>query len=251
LATVGITNIPVITPPIVAILSTGDELVNPDQSIDSGMIRDSNRSMLLSALQGAGYGCWSTIDLGIAKDTQEEISRKIYEGLDKADVLITSGGVSMGELDLIKPLLERQGCVHFGKVLMKPGKPLTFATVQRGDKKKLIFGLPGNPVSSIVTFYLVCVPALRKLSGFKDFNLPTVDAIINQSLKLDPERPEYHRATVHWSHAEKCFVAESTGNQASSRLLSMRTANALLILPQAEGQLEPRSFVKAILINPL
>jgi gephyrin len=154
------------------------------------------------------------VDLGIASDTRESLESKIREGLEKADVLLTSGGVSMGELDLIQPILQEslKGKIHFGRVLMKPGKPLTFATVEYNGKTKLVFGLPGNPVSSVVTFYLAAVPCIRKLSGFANPQLPMINVKINKALKLDPERPEYHRANLSWDNEANMFVATSTGS---------------------------------------
>jgi len=167
--------------------------------------------------------------------------------LHKTDVLITTGGVSMGDLDLIQPILLKLGKVHFGRVLMKPGKPLTFATVEVDGRTKLVFGLPGNPVSTIVTFFLVCLPSLRKLAGFSNPYLPEVQAKTTEPLELDPERPEYHRCVLKWKDGG--FVAESTGKQTSSRLLSMRSANGLLKLPQSSGSLPSGTTVTAICLN--
>jgi gephyrin len=120
-------------------------------------------------------------------------------------------------------------------------------------RKKLIFGLPGNPVSSMVTFYLLAVPALRKFSGWADPTLRRVQALLAQPLALDAYRPEYHRATLRWASTlqggQGGYLATSTGNQASSRLLSMRTANALLELPQGEGELSAGALVSALLLN--
>lgn len=250
LATVGVTNVPVYAPPRVAILSTGDELVAPDQPLGPGQIRDSNRVMLQAAVQAAGG---IPMDLGIAADQEAPLRTAIEQGLAAGDILLTSGGVSMGDLDLIKPLLEQAGQVHFGRIRMKPGKPLTFATVVVGGQRKLVFGLPGNPVSSLVTFYLFVVPAIRKLAGWPEPQLRRVQAQLAQALTLDPDRPEYHRATLQWDRTlnggHGGYLAVSTGSQASSRLLSMRTANALLELPQAEGELPAEATVSALLIG--
>ena len=136
---------------------------------------------------------------------------------------------------------------------MKPGKPLTFATVTVDGRPKLVFGLPGNPVSSLVTYYLFVVPALRKLAGWPDPYLRRVQAQLAQPLALDAYRPEYHRATLTWDNTlhqgQGAYLAHSTGSQASSRLLSMRTANALLELPQAEGVLPVGAVVAALMIG--
>jgi gephyrin len=250
LATVGVTEVGVHRRPRVAILSTGDELVDPDTAPAPGQIRDSNRYTLAAAVSAEGA---APLDLGIAGDSQAALEQAVRRGLAEADILLTSGGVSMGDLDLIKPLLEHAGTVHFGRIRMKPGKPLTFATATWNGETKLIFGLPGNPVSSLVTFYLMAVPAMRKMAGWVDPYPTRVQAFLGESLPLDPERPEYHRAHLQWEESlndgRGGFSAESTGSQASSRLLSMRTANALLELPEAEGVLAAGESVFAILIG--
>jgi gephyrin len=252
LATVGQATIPVVRQPRVAVLSTGDELTDPGAALLPGKIRDSNRITLLAAVTAAGG---EAIDLGIAPDDQELLQEKLQHGLRQADVVVTSGGVSMGNLDFIKPLLEVAGTVHFGRLLMKPGKPLTFATVEVDGRRRLVFGLPGNPVSSLVTFYLLGVPAIRKLAGWADPALRRVRADLAQPLPLDPDRPEYHRVMLHWDAAANGghggFVAASTGSQASSRLLSMRSANALLELPAVSGVLSAGTPVDALLIGEL
>eukprot|EP00850_Spirogloea_muscicola_P010666 SM000063S20056 [mRNA] locus=s63:504577:509104:- [translate_table: standard] len=263
LAAVGVAKVKVNCKPTVAVLSTGDELQDPavNKPLGRGQIRDSNRAMLLAA--AAQQGC-RILDLGIASDTSDDLYRKFQEAVaEGADVLLTSGGVSMGDRDLVKPLLEARGQVHFGRVMMKPGKPLTFATVTlepdhpRVGKSKplLVFGLPGNPVSSLVCFHLVAVPALRKLAGWADPELRRVQARLSWPAKLDPERPEYHRASLRWEADDGTghsgFIAESTGRQISSRLLSMRSANCLLEFPRASGTLPAGTLVPALIISDL
>ncbi len=248
LATVGRSQVLVHPRPRVAVMSTGDELVEPGQPLGPGQIWDSNRTMLLAAVRQAGG---DPVDLGRSRDSQAELEAKVQAGLAQADVLLTSGGVSMGDLDLIKPLLEHAGQVHFGRIRMKPGKPLTFATAQVDGRRRLVFGLPGNPVSSLVTFHLMAVPALRRLAGWPRPELTRIQVRLAQALPLDPERPEFHRATLVWDEEQRCFLAHSTGSQASSRLLSMRSANALLELPQAQGELPAGSWVHALLIGAL
>jgi gephyrin len=146
LATVGATSVAVHRKPVVAVLSTGDELVEPDQPLGDGQIRDSNRSSLIAALRKALDGNITIIDLGIANDTPEAIAAKMHRGLQEADVLITSGGVSMGEVDLVKAYLEQNGNIHVGRVSMKPGKPLMFATIDVEGVPKKVFATPGSVV---------------------------------------------------------------------------------------------------------
>ena len=159
LATVGCARVPVYRRPRVAVLATGDELVEPHQTPPPGSVRDSNRYALMAAVEDAGA---EVVWHAHARDDEQELERAMREGLAAADVLITSGGVSMGTRDLIKPLLERMATIQFGRVSFKPGKPLTFATT---DDNKLAFGLPGFPVSSLVTFEVFVRPALLKLGG--------------------------------------------------------------------------------------
>eukprot|EP01112_Ceratiomyxa_fruticulosa_P015463 TRINITY_DN4545_c0_g4_i2.p1 TRINITY_DN4545_c0_g4~~TRINITY_DN4545_c0_g4_i2.p1 ORF type:complete len:673 (+),score=129.84 TRINITY_DN4545_c0_g4_i2:2215-4233(+) len=250
LATVGVSNVKVFPMPKVAILSSGDELVEANEAnLPPGKIRDSNLPMLVAAVNALSRNKAEIKNLGIGKDEKESLEKIILDGVEHSNIIISSGGVSMGELDLIKPLLEKLGTVHFGRVSMKPGKPLTFATVPKKDgSKALVFALPGNPVSSLVCFYLFAIPAFRKMAGFSNPFSPEVEVMIDRPIALDPERPEYHRAIVKWDFKNHCYVASSTGSQISCRLLSMQAANALLVMPQRKGTLEEGSFVKAILI---
>lgn len=174
LASCGCSTVSVFESPIIGVLSTGNELVDPKENeLPKGCIRDSNRSMLLSAIKNNGM---TGVDLGIAQDTLEDLEKKIMDAFKKhhVNVLITTGGVSMGELDLMPDLMEKWGKIHFGRIHMKPGKPLTFSTCTIETKKRLLFGLPGNPVSGMVTFNLLCLPALRKLSGWADPQLTKI-----------------------------------------------------------------------------
>lgn len=224
--------------PLVAVLSTGDEVREPAaRSLSPGQVRDANRAMLAAAVSEAGA---RVLDLGIAPDEEEATRAAFARAKDEgADALLVTGGVSMGQRDYVKPLLEQAGTVHFGKVLMKPGKPLTFADVGRpGGAPMFVFGLPGNPVSGLVTFNLVVRPALRHMQGWADPSLRRVHARLDCDIKQDPVRPEYHRAVGAWRRGEHGWelVASSTGGQISSRLLSMRSANLLLEIPKVGPQ---------------
>jgi molybdopterin molybdotransferase len=160
-------------------------------------------------------------------------------------VLITSGGVSMGTRDLIKPLLEKMATIQFGRVSFKPGKPLTFATAA----DKLAFGLPGFPVSSLVTFEVFVRPALLKLGGATQVLRPRVEAVLGHEIRPDAIRLEYQRATLTWQ--DHHFVARTTGLQSSSRLLSIVGANALLEISPGTEPLAEGTMVQALLLANL
>ncbi|XP_029705245.1 gephyrin b isoform X9 [Takifugu rubripes] len=235
LATVGVTEVEVHKFPVVAVMSTGNELLNPEDDLHPGKIRDSNRSTLLATIQEHGY---PTINLGIVGDNPDDLLNALNEGISRADVIITSGGVSMGEKDYLKQVLDidLHAQIHFGRVFMKPGLPTTFSTLDMDGSRKLIFALPGrNPVSAVVTCNLFVIPALRKMQGILDPRPTIIKARLSCDVKLDP-RPEYHRCILTWHHQEPLPWAQSTGNQVSSRLMSMRTANGLLMLPPKTEQ---------------
>uniref|UniRef100_A0A3B3SVH0 Gephyrin n=1 Tax=Paramormyrops kingsleyae TaxID=1676925 RepID=A0A3B3SVH0_9TELE len=234
LATVGVTEVEVQKFPVVAVMSTGNELLNPEDDLHPGKIRDSNRSTLLATIQEHGY---PTINLGIVGDNPDDLLNALNEGISRADVIITSGGVSMGEKDYLKQVLDidLHAQIHFGRVFMKPGLPTTFATLDIDGTRKLIFALPGNPVSAVVTCNLFVIPALRKMQGILDPRPTIIKARLSCDVKLDP-RPEYHRCILTWHHQEPLPWAQSTGNQVSSRLMSMRSANGLLMLPPKTEQ---------------
>uniref|UniRef100_A0A8C9VC25 Gephyrin n=1 Tax=Scleropages formosus TaxID=113540 RepID=A0A8C9VC25_SCLFO len=253
LATVGVTEVEVQKFPVVAVMSTGNELLNPEDDLHPGKIRDSNRSTLLATIQEHGY---PTINLGIVGDNPDDLLNALNEGISRADVIITSGGVSMGEKDYLKQVLDidLHAQIHFGRVFMKPGLPTTFATLDMDGARKLIFALPGevcrytdfrccstrgprqsNPVSAVVTCNLFVIPALRKMQGILDPRPTIIKARLSCDVKLDP-RPEYHRCILTWHHQEPLPWAQSTGNQMSSRLMSMRSANGLLMLPPKTEQ---------------
>eukprot|EP00257_Ricinus_communis_P025126 XP_025012540.1 molybdopterin biosynthesis protein CNX1 isoform X1 [Ricinus communis] len=259
LATVGVVMVKVYPTPTVAVLSTGDELVEPITTcLSRGQIRDSNRAMLsVAAIQ---QQC-KVVDLGIARDDEEELDKILNKAFSAGiHILLTSGGVSMGDKDFVKPLFEKKGTVNFNKVLMKPGKPLMFAEIDsksqnNASEKILAFGLPGNPVSCLVCFHLFVVPAIRQLAGWANPYLQRLHARLHQPIKTDPVRPEFHRATIEWKlndgSGNPGFVAESTGHQMSSRLLSMKSANVLLELPATGSVIPAGTSVPAILISDL
>ena len=221
LASQGILEMLVIRKPVVGLLSTGNEIVEYNTKEPKfGQVRDSNKLMLTLLLKK--FGCEAR-DYLICPDEPENLDATIKTMMSECDIAITSGGVSMGDHDFVKPWIEKNGEVLFGRLNMKPGKPTTLGKVNG----KLIFSLPGNPVSCFVTFYLLVTRAI----GHR-FTEVEVD-LGGAELTMDPERPEYHRATVCWANGK--LQAFSTGKQQSSRLISTKNANILLYVPKGSG----------------
>jgi molybdopterin molybdotransferase len=226
--------------PRVALMSTGDELVEVGEKVPPGKITDSNRWALLSALREASVDVRL---LGIAPDEPEPLRRLVAHALTDADALVTSGGVSVGTHDLVKPLLESLGEVHIGRVKLKPGKPFTFATI---PPSQLAFGLPGFPVSSLVTFEVFVRPALRKMQGFAQLQRPTLPVRLAYDARASADRTEYQRVTLRREGAE--LVAETTGSQSSSRLMSLVGAHALVRVPAGGEGIRAGSIVEAMIL---
>ena len=239
-AALGFAEVEVRRRPRVALLSTGDELVEVGRKPGPGQITDSNRWALLAALREAGV---EVRILGIGPDEPEALRGLVADALGTADVLVTSGGVSVGTHDLVKPLLESLGTVHIGRVKLKPGKPFTFATLPEG---KLAFGLPGFPVSSLVTFEVFVRPALRKLQGFARLQRPTLPVRLGYDARATADRTEYQRVTLRRDGAE--LVAETTGSQSSSRLLSLAGAHALVRIAPGDEGVAAGTIVEAMIL---
>lgn len=240
LATVGQTRVKVYRKPTVAVISTGDELVEPTQTPGPGQIRDSNRYSLAAAVREAGG---VPITIGLGRDAEATLEELMLQGLAEADVLLTSGGVSMGNRDLVKPLLEKLGTVHFGRVYTKPGKPVTFATVNG----KPAFAMPGFPVSSLVSFEVFVRPALRKMQGYSQVFRPERRVLLEHDVRHSADRTEFQRAIV--TYRDNQLYATTTGFQGSGRLLSMVGANALLRLPYGAGDFKQGDVVTALVIG--
>jgi molybdopterin molybdotransferase len=239
-AALGFAEVEVHRRPRVALMSTGDELVEVGNKPGPGQITDSNRWALLAALREAGA---EVRILGIGPDEPDALRRLVVGALDAADVLVTSGGVSVGTHDLVKPLLESLGTVHIGRVKLKPGKPFTFATLPSG---KLAFGLPGFPVSSLVTFEVFVRPALRKLQGFSSLLRPTLPVRLGYDARATADRTEYQRVTLRREGAE--LVADTTGSQSSSRLMSLAGAHALVRVAPGDRGIAAGTIVEAMIL---
>lgn len=254
LASVGTTELSVYARPKIGVLSTGDEIIphSTARPLKLGEVRDTNRPTLLTAIRNSGY---EAHDLGIASDAPGALEETLRAAMRTVDIIVTSGGVSMGELDLLKPTIERSlgGTIHFGRVSMKPGKPTTFATVpfKSNDgtlSKRVIFSLPGNPASAVVTYHLFVLPALHKMSGVRPVGLPKVKVVVDGDVKPDAKRREYHRVIVS-ARADGQLYATSTGFQRSSAIGSFKGANALLCLPEQEAMVRKGEKVEALLMG--
>lgn len=214
--------------PRIAVISTGDELVDPQSGeLREGQIYDSNSTMLKLLVEKFGF---AVKFMNIAKDDQDSLKRSVEQAMETCDVIISSGGVSMGDKDFVKPLMNELGFkIHFGRVNMKPGKPMTFATKENIS----YFALPGNPVSAFVTFHLFVLPSLRYMSGFSEdkSKLPLITVILQKDKYVLDQRPEYARATVSYSTSKGLYYAQMSDNQMSSRLASLINADVLLHLP--------------------
>jgi molybdenum cofactor synthesis domain-containing protein len=240
-ANLGMSPITVRRRPRVSVLSTGDELVEPGEPLGPGQIRDSNRFSLRTALEAEG--CEVTY-AGKAPDQRAPLEAFLHARLTSDDIVITSGGVSMGDLDLVKAILFEDPAieVHFRRLYLKPGKPLNFAT----SGHALFFGLPGNPVSSLVTFEVFIRPTIRQLLGATEVDRPVVPVVLQHAVEAS-DRIEYQRGVVSVDQAGR-LVARNTGRQASSRLASFVGMNALLIIQPREHAYQPGETVQAMLI---
>ena len=226
LATVKCQHMQVYRRPRVAILSTGNELEALDEPLDPNKIPNSNSYALMAQMQTLGI---EPVLLGIARDDPAELAGFIKRGLE-FDALLVSGGSSVGVHDHVRPTLAALGvAMHFWRVEMRPGHPLAFGTTQSGG---LVFGLPGNPVSSMVCVEQFVLPALRRLMGHRRIFRRTVEAKLAHAVKIRPGRTEFIRVELARDDAG-AYVASSTGTQSSGVLLSMARADGLLVVPAA------------------
>ncbi len=242
LASLGIGEVSVFRRLRVAFFSTGDELVSIGTVPEEGQIYDSNRYTIHGML--TRLGC-EVMDMGVVRDDPALLERAFGEAAAMADVVITSGGVSVGEADFIKDLLDRLGEVLFWKIAMKPGRPLAYGRIAGAH----FFGLPGNPVSVMVTFYQFVRDALRVLQGERDVApAPAFKAVCTSKLKKAPGRTEFQRGVLSRDASGRLTVAV-TGDQGSGILRSMSEANCFIILPTDQGNVEPGAEVEVQLMD--
>ena len=248
LASLGFASTRVIRRPRVAILATGDELVMPGEPLPPAKIYNSNTYTIAALVHK--YGGIPTI-LGIARDRREELVEKIGEGR-KADLLLTSAGVSMGDYDIVKEVLAMEGEISFWTVRMKPGKPIAFGTLTASTETEQTrrvphLGLPGNPVSTMVAFEQFARPALLKMLGRTRFAKPTIKAVLAEPIDNTDGRRVFARAMV--SRENGAFIARLTGPQGSGILTSMALAHGLVVIPEDVGRVETGSIVDVQMLD--
>ncbi len=243
LAEVGCTEVSVIPRPTVAVLPTGDELVEACQVPEFGQIRNTNGPLLAAAARDANA---AVVSLGVGRDNPAQLRDLVSRGLEQADVLVLSGGVSAGKRDLVPAVLESLDVKQvFHKVRLKPGKPIWFGRFGRSDGRTVpVFGLPGNPVSCLVCFELFVRPALRKLAGIEPAVQPMQKARLINQHQHRGDRPTYHPALVETS--EDGLVVSSVAWKGSADLCRVAAANALVHFPPGDQEYQPGTLLEIL-----
>jgi len=241
-ASLGLAQLVVRQKPRVAILSTGDEVAEPGSDRKPGQIFDSNRFSLRGLVEAAGA---QPVDDGIVPDRMEELHTRLLRAAEHADVVLTSGGVSVGDYDLVKSVLQQAGGIHFWQVAMQPGRPLAAGSIGRAH----FFGLPGNPVASMLTFHLFVRPALWKLAGRRQLFVQPFHAIAAEPLSKKAGRREFKRGILAW--AGDRWEVRTTGPQGSGILTSMTAANCFIVIEEERGDVEAGETVWVEPFQPL
>jgi molybdenum cofactor synthesis domain-containing protein len=223
-----------VTPRVrVAVLSTGDELVDDGGPLQPGQIRESNRTMLHGLVAAAGC---EAVDLGVVRDDEAELERVLRAAAATCDAIVTSGGVSMGDYDVVKAVLSRIADMQWMQIAIKPAKPFAFGLLDAGDGRSVpVFGLPGNPVSSLVSFELLARPALRQMAGHPTPQRPFVHAVADDGLARRPDgKVHYQRVFANFGPDGRVHV-RSVGAQGSHQLAATSLANAIAEVPDGDG----------------
>jgi molybdopterin molybdotransferase len=244
LASLGLAKVKVIRRPVVAVLATGDEIMDINKPLAMGKIYNSNSFSLAALVKN--YGAVPKM-LGIALDNEDSLVSRLSPGL-KADMVLTSGGVSLGDYDVVRQVLAKQGEIIFWRVREKPGKPLVFGLLKgRGAKGIPFFGLAGNPVSAMINFELFVRPAILKMMGKNNLNKPKVKAVVEDAIVNSDGRRVFTRVTVEKRGGG--YVARLTGPQGSGILTSMALANGLAIVPEDKAGVKPGDEVEVMMLD--
>jgi molybdenum cofactor synthesis domain-containing protein len=246
LASINAREVEVVRAASVAVLSTGDELIDDGSPLAPGQIRESNKTMLLGMVREAGA---DAIDLGVVRDDEAALEAVLRDAADRCDAIVTSGGVSMGDYDVVKAVLSRIADMRWMQIAIRPAKPFAFGLLTNSSGRQVpVFGLPGNPVSSLVSFELFARPALRQMMGHTVIDRPVVSAVSVDGL---PRRPDgkTHYARVHGTFgADGRFVVRSVGGQGSHQLAATAQANGFAVLEDGDG-VAPGGSVPTIVLS--
>ena len=245
LASINARRVRVVRSPRVAVLSTGDELINDGSALRPGQIRESNKTMLLPLVSEAGC---EAIDLGVARDDEGALETILRDAAASYDAIITSGGVSMGEYDVVKAVLSRIAEMRWMQITIKPAKPFAFGLITSGERRTPVFGLPGNPVSSMVSFELFARPALRKMMGHTVVDRTTVVAIADKGLPRRADGRTHYMRVFGAFHADGRYHLGSVGVQGSHQLAATSLADAIAIVPDGDG-VPPGGSVNTMLLS--
>jgi len=230
----------------VAFFSTGDELVSVGKKLKTGEVYDSNRYTLWGML--ARLGC-EVVDLGVVRDDPKKLEAAFRKAATRADAVVTSGGVSVGEADFTKQMMAKLGEVAFWKIAMRPGRPMAFGRIRARGRSAYLFGLPGNPVAVMVTFYHFVRGALLHMMGRSDTELPLVRAKSETAMRKKPGRTEYQRGILELRNGE--WSVRLTGAQGSGILRSMSEANCFVVLGHEQGSVSAGDYVDVMVMDGL
>ncbi len=247
LASLGQAEVPVWRRLRVAFFSTGNELRSIGESLPAGCVYDSNRYTLWAMLQRLGV---EVLDMGVVRDEPAALEAAFRDAAANADAVITSGGVSVGEADHTKAVMASLGDVLFWRIAMRPGRPMAIGRNANEGREAILFGLPGNPVAVMVTFYALVRDALLAMGGATVVPLPLLRAASSEAIRKKPGRTEYQRAVVRRNEAGETSV-RITGAQGSGILRSMSEANGLVVLHHAQGNVAPGELVDVLMFDGL
>ncbi len=245
LASLGLPTVTVVRRIRVAYFSTGDEILSLGEAPREGAVYDSNRYTVFGLLTRLGV---EVIDMGVVPDEPARLEAAFRDATARADAIITSGGVSMGEADHTKAMMKQLGDVAFWRIAMRPGRPMAVGRIQQNGRSAVLFGLPGNPVAVMVTFLAFVRPALQRLMGAEATPPVLLQAKSGEAMRKKPGRTEYQRGTVV-READGSLVARTTGNQGSGVLSSMVQANGLIVLRHEQGNVAVGDTVEVMLFD--